>query len=247
MIQGFYSAAIGAQQQMKKMDVQANNIANVNTYGFKAERAAFGALMYGMVEGTEGNLPRGSGAAVVSTGTDFSDAAIEETGRKQDYAIIGEGYFGLYDPATEEISFTRDGSFALGSFQQLVEEEGEEPYYEQVFYLTDGEGRQVLDRQGYPIVVGDGGYDDVQPVGVFTIQYEDGLQHVGSGRFVAGDKNGQIWISQAEVRQGYLETSNADLATELGKVIEAQRAYSYALRMVTTADEVETTVVNLAN
>lgn len=247
MIQGFYSAAIGAQQQMKKMDVQANNIANVNTYGFKAERAAFGALMYGMVEGTEGNLPRGSGAAVVSTGTDFSDAAIEETGRKQDYAIIGEGYFGLYDPATEEVSFTRDGSFALGSFQQLVEEEGEEPYYEQVFYLTDGEGRQVLDRQGYPIVVGDGGYDDVQPVGVFTIQYEDGLQHVGSGRFVAGDKNGQIWISQAEVRQGYLETSNADLATELGKVIEAQRAYSYALRMVTTADEVETTVVNLAN
>ena len=247
MIQGFYSAATGAQQQMKKMDVQAKNIANVNTYGFKAERASFGALMYGMVEGTEGDLPKGSGAAIVSTGTDFSDSSIEETGRKQDYAIIGEGYFGLYDPATEEISFTRDGSFALGSFQQLVEEEGEEPYYEQVFYLTDGEGRQVLDRQGYPIVVEDGGYDDVQPVGVFTIQYEDGLQHVGSGRFVAGEKNGQIWISDTEARQGYLESSNADLATELGKVIEAQRAYSYALRMVTTADEVETTVVNLPN
>ena len=175
MIQGFYSAATGAQQQMKKMDVQANNIANVNTYGFKAEQASFGALMYGMVEGTEGVLPRGSGAAVVSTGTDFSSAPIEETGRSQDYAIIGEGYFGLYDPETDEISFTRDGSFALGSFQRLVEEEGEEPYYEQVFYLTDGEGRQVLDRQGYPIEVQDGGYDDVQPVGVFSIQYQDGL------------------------------------------------------------------------
>ena len=247
MIQGFYSAATGAQQQMNKMDVQANNIANVNTYGFKAEQASFGALMYGMVEGTEGDLPRGSGAAVVSTGTDFSSAPIEETGRSQDYAIIGEGYFGLYDPETDEISFTRDGSFALGSFQRLVEEEGEEPYYEQVFYLTDGEGRQVLDRQGYPIEVQNGGYDDVQPVGVFSIQYQDGLQHVGSGRFVAGEKNGQLAITQAEVRQGYLESSNADLATELGKVIEAQRAYSYALRMVTTADEVETTVVNLAN
>ncbi len=247
MIQGFYSAATGAQQQMKKMDVQANNIANVNTYGFKAEQVSFGALMYGMVEGTEGDLPRGSGAAVVSTGTDFSSAPIEETGRSQDYAIIGEGYFGLYDPETDEISFTRDGSFALGSFQRLVEEEGEEPYYEQVFYLTDGEGRQVLDRQGYPIEVQDGGYDDVQPVGVFSIQYQDGLQHVGSGRFVVGEKNGQLAITQAEVRQGYLESSNADLATELGKVIEAQRAYSYALRMVTTADEVETTVVNLAN
>lgn len=60
-------------------------------------------------------------------------------------------------------------------------------------------------------------------------------------------EHGQLAITQAEVRQGYLESSNADLATELGKVIEAQRAYSYALRMVTTADEVETTVVNLAN
>ena len=84
-------------------------------------------------------------------------------------------------------------------------------------------------------------------MGVFSIQYQDVLQHVGSGRFVAGEKNGQLAITQAEVRQGYLESSNADLATELGKVIEAQRAYSYALRMVTTADEVETTVVNLAN
>lgn len=245
MLQAFYSAATGAQQQMKKMDVQANNIANVNTYGFKAERATFGALMYSMVEGAETELPRGSGAALVSTGTDFSAAALEETGRAQDYAIIGDGYFGLYDPETEEISFTRDGSFALGSYQQLVEEEGEEPYLKEVFYLTDGEGRQVLDNQGYPIVVEDG--DEVQPVGVFVMQYQDGLQHVGSGRFVAGEKNGQIWISNAEVRQGYLESSNADLGEELGKVIEAQRAYSYALRMVTTADEVESTIINLAN
>ena len=59
-----------------------------------------------------------------------------------------------------------------------------------------------------------------QPVGVFTIQYLDGLQHVGSGRFVTTEKNGAVWMSPSEVRQGYLESSNVDLASEMGKVID---------------------------
>ena len=86
-----------------------------------------------------------------------------------------------------------------------------------------------------------------QPVGVFTIQYLDGLQHVGSGRFVTTEKNGAVWMSPSEVRQGYLESSNVDLASEMGKVIEAQRTYSYVVRMMQTADEIETTVNNLTN
>lgn len=242
MLQAFYSATIGAQQQMQRMNVQGNNIANVNTYGYKAEKPAFNALMYGTVDGVDGaELPRGSGTLMVSTATDFRASDLTETGRAQDYAVIGEGFFALYNPATEEVSYTRDGSFTLGSFQQ-PDENGE---MQQVFYLTDGEGRQVLDTQGYPIVVTDP--EARQPVGVFTIQYKDGLQHLGSGRFLMGEKNGQVWISESEVRQGFLESSNTDLATEMGKVIEAQRAYSYALRMVTTADEVETTIINLTN
>lgn len=242
MIQAFYSAAVGAQQQMERMGVHGNNIANVNTYGYKAEKPAFHALMYSMVDGVNGvQLPKGSGTAMASTATDFSDGVIEETGRTQDYAIVGNGFFALYDPESQEISYTRDGSFTPGMFLQ-TNEAGEA---EEVWYLTDGEGRQVLDNQGYPIRMTD--TDAEQPVGVFLIQYEDGLQHAGSGRFLAGEKNGTVWISDAEVRRGYLETSNTDLATELGKVIETQRAYTYALRMVTTADEVETTINNLPN
>ena len=68
-----------------------------------------------------------------------------------------------------------------------------------------------------------------------------------SGRFVTTEKNGNVWVGTAKVQQGYLETSNTDLAYEMGKVIESQRAYVYALRMVTTADEVETTINNLTN
>ena len=61
------------------------------------------------------------------------------------------------------------------------------------------------------------------------------------------EKNGAVWMSPSEVRQGYLESSNVDLASEMGKVIEAQRTYSYVLRMMQTADEIETTVNNLTN
>lgn len=64
MIQGFYSAAVGAQQQMRNLDIRGNNVANVNTYGYKAQVPAFESLMYGMLDGIDGNqLPRGSGSA----------------------------------------------------------------------------------------------------------------------------------------------------------------------------------------
>ena len=164
MLQAFYTATVGAQQQMERMGVQGNNMANANTFGFRAEKPAFEALMYRMVDGIDGQqLPKGSGTRMVSTITDFRSVAMEETGRKQDYAIVGDGFFALYDPDTGEISYTRDGSFALSSFQQIKEDGTTDTLY----YLADGEGRQVLDTNGYPIVVTDA--EARQPVGVFTI------------------------------------------------------------------------------
>ena len=235
MIQGFYSAVVGAQQQMQRINVQGNNISNVNTYGFKAQVPSFQALMYRMQEGAEGSqLPRGSGAYMSDTATNWQDGVFQETGRDLDYAIVGEGYFALYEPGTGEISFTRDGSFTLSAFQ--VEDQNAEGGVSYAYYLSDGEGRQVLNQSGYPIQVTDPS-EDLQ-VGVFTIQYQDGLQRDGSSRFLMGDKNGLVWASDSEARRGMLEQSNTDLATELSQVIEAQRSYSYVLKMVQTADEV---------
>ena len=250
MIQGFYSAAVGAQQQMYSMDVHGNNISNINTQGFKAQVPSFQSLMYSMQGGIDGSqLSKGSGSLMALTGTDFSAGPMEETGRSLDFAIAGEGYFALYEPATGQVSFTRDGSFTLSSFQEPVEDqEGQTDQAGQtqtVYYLSDGEGRQVLGTDGYPIAVTDPNAD--LSVGVFTIQYQDGLERAGSSRFLMGAKNGVVRSSDSQVRRGFLESSNADLATELTGVIEAQRSYSYALKMVTTADEVETTINNLTN
>lgn len=244
MLQGFYSAVVGAQQQMYRMDVQGNNISNVNTNGFKAQVPSFQALMYRMQEGAEGSqLPRGSGAYMSGTATNWDKGTIQETGRDLDYAIIGEGFFALYDPGTGEVSFTRDGAFTLSSFQ--VDDPDAEGGVGHAYYLSDGEGRQVLNQSGYPILVTDP--SEELPVGVFTIQYQDGLQRDGSSRFLMGDKNGVVWVSDSEARRGMLEQSNTDLATELSQVIEAQRSYSYVLKMVQTADEVESTINGLTN
>ena len=146
MIQGFYSAAVGAQQQMRSMDVHANNIANVNTYGYKAQTPAFQALMYGMLDGADGSqLPKGSGSRLALTGSDFSAGPLEQTGRQLDYAIVGDGFFALYDPASGEVSFTRDGSFTLSPLQvEQQSDDGEESVVETRYYLSDGDGRQVL-------------------------------------------------------------------------------------------------------
>ena len=191
MIQAFYSAAVGAQQQMRHLDVHGNNIANVNTYGFKAQIPAFQTLMYGMLGGADGNqLPKGSGSALALTGSDFSSGPLEQTDRDLDYAIVGDGFFALYDPTSGEVSFTADDGT-----QGTGDNGAQEPVLETRYYLSDGEGRQVLGADGYPIEVTDPSAD--LPIGVFAIQYQDGLERVGSGRFVMNAKNGSVWASTA--------------------------------------------------
>lgn len=240
MNMSFYTAAVGAQQQQNRMNIQANNIANVNTYGFKAERPSFAALIYDNIRGIDGaQLPRGNGSYIVMAETDFQAGGIVDTGRAQDYAISGSGFFALQDPVSGEISFTRDGSFTLSSFQR----QNENGVMETVQRLSDGMGRFVLSNEGIPIEVQNA--QEKQPVGIFDFVNTNGMQHVGGNRFVPVDKNGQIRLGTGTLINGALEASNTDLAYELSKIIESQRSFSYALRMVQTSDEIETTVNNL--
>ena len=236
----FYTAAVGAQQQQRRLDIQGNNIANLNTYGFKAEKPAFSSLLYGAFPGAgDGALLRGVGSAMSMAQTDFHSGAFVETGRVQDYAIQGDGFFALQDPGSGAFSYTRDGSFTLAPFRQRSDT-GE---IETVYYLSDGAGRYVLSDTGGRIQVSDP--QAVQPVGVYDFINTDGMRHLDGGRFASAEKNGQVLRGSGRVVSGMLEASNADLAYELSKVIEAQRSFSYALRMVQTSDEIETTVNGL--
>lgn len=182
MNMSFYTAAVGAEQQQTRLDVLGNNIANLNNTGFCAKRPVFTALMYDFMDGVDGaRLPRGSGAYMSSADSNFAAQAMPDTGRAQDYAIEGDGFFALWDPATEEYSYTRDGSFVVSMFTVPLEE-GEEPELDAdgneilektVWYLSDGDGRFVLSNEGRLIEVED--QNAQQPVGVFDFVNTNGM------------------------------------------------------------------------
>lgn len=258
MNMSFFNAAVGAQQQQLRMDVQANNIANVNTFGFKAKQVSFQQLMYGNIRGIdEEELPRGAGTQMVKATTSFTSGTYMDTGRLYDFAINGSGFFALYNPITGEISYTRDGSFTLSEVlvpapveeeeaqepQEGEEEEDAAPEMISEWRLSDGDGRFVLDSRGNFLQVSDPTAE--LDIGVFDYAIYDGMQHADTGRFLATEKNGGLYWGTGKVERGVLEGSNVDLALEMTKVIEAQRAYSYALKMVQTSDEIETTINNL--
>ncbi len=248
----FYTAKVAAWQQQERLNVYANNIANVNTFGFKAKRPAFSALMTGPVTGIEADLPRGVGARMVMAETDFSDTSFKETGLAFDYAISGSGFFALQDPVTGEYTFTRDGSFIKSEFQsleQVYDEYGEpvlgedgEPLEEMVtrWYLSDGHGRFVIGEDGQRVEVTSD--SEPLPVGIFDFINYNGMQMQGDNTIIPVDKNGALRRGTGKPIQGYLEVSNTDLAYEIAKVIETQRSFSYVLKMVRTADEIDSSV-----
>lgn len=302
MNQSFFIAAVGAHQQLKRLTVHGNNIANLNTYGFKAEKSRFASLMYedlkgigeqaglggaaadivappfggvsgagragteaeaeagieeaageeaaggeeaGAAEGGFELLPSGVGARLWTTATDFKMGPVAETRKDQDYFINGDGFFAIADLVTGEISLTRNGAFVISELMRPTGEvdENNQPIMERTYYLSDNEGRFVLSATGGMIEVED--EHEEQPVGVFDYINYNGMEHVNDTLFRAVDKNGGIRTGTGKAMRGFLEMSNADLAEEMTKVIESQRAYGMALKMVQVSDEIETTINGL--
>lgn len=245
MNQSFYTGAVGAQQQMNVMNIISNNIANVNTTAFKAEKARFTALLRQQMESVEeGNYSSGVGARLLMTSTDHTDGVLMQTGRAQDYAIRGDGYFALVNLNTNEVTFTRNGAFEITYYERnMGEDEFGNPIIQKVQTLTDGHGNFVLGRNGNIITVTDP--NAMQNIGVFDYGNYDGMLHQSSTEFMPVDKNGNLYFGAGELVQGALEGSNVDLAESFSKVIEAQRAYSMALKMIQTSDEIETTINSL--
>lgn len=246
MNQSFFIGALGAHQQQKSLAVTSNNIANVNAHGFKAGKSRFVQLMYENLRSAEGgDVKSGLGTCVWTTDTNFAPGPGAYTGYSQDYMIEGNGFFALVDLNTNEISFTRSGNFCMASMQRpvgILDENGQ-PVMETVYYLSDGNGRFVLGENGGMIEMDDP--NEKQPVGIFDYINYNGMEHRDGIRFLPVEKNGNLTLASGKLIQGYLEGSNVDLADEMTKVIETQRSYSMALKMMTTSDEIESTINSL--
>lgn len=230
----FWTAARGVRSHQEHMNILANNISNLNTTGYKVKTGAFLDLMYYNMRAPEEDLTRlkaGTGMMVERTDTDFSPVMAGPTYQPMDYAILEEGFFILRDPASGEITYTRNGHFSAS-----VRTDG--------MYLITDAGKLVLDANRNPIRVEDG-KASVDP-GVVTFINTNGMLSVGDNEFAPVPKNGApILVRDPNLRSGYLEMSNVDLAEEYSKVIKVSRAYAYALKMVQTSDEVEQTINGL--
>lgn len=232
----FYTAALGAAGQQEKMNVIANNIANVNTDGFRSKNAVFSDLMYYNMrdeQGADTRVKAGSGIAMGRTDTDFSESSMAPTGGNTDFAISGRGFFMLQDPNTQAVSYSRNGKFNMS-----LRADG--------FYLVNDNGKLVLDENRNPIRLDEEGIVGGARPGIYTFPVQQGMLNTGNNELTATEKNGEPVLSaDAELRQGYLEQSNVNLADEMSKTIECSRAYSYVLKMIQTSDEIEQVINSL--
>lgn len=221
-------------EEQKKMDVVGNNLANVNNYGYKAKTTVFYDLMYYNLNnytGADTPLKAGTGIHVEKTNTNFDPMGFVTTEGKFDYAIVQEGFFMLRSPITNEITYSRNGHFSMSK-------RGDE------FYLVNDNGNFVLDQNQNPIQVIDGELSS--EIGVYGFNILDGMQSIGNNEFTPVLKNGQPFlIPGAKLENKTLEMSGVNVADDFTRMIEAQRAYSYALKMVQTSDEIVNTINTL--
>ncbi len=255
-------AATGMQAQQLNVDVIANNIANLSTTGFKRQRAEFQDLIYqnmsrpGGVSSDNGNvIPTG-----IQIGTGVSAGAVYriheqgnvvQTGNELDLAVEGEGFFQIELPNGEP-GYIRAGAFQLNNQGQIVSAEG---YVVSPGITVPEDAISVAVNQSGEVRVKYSDQTTEELIGQFDIvrfQNEAGLQALGDNLYQETEASGGPVVSTAgqpgfgTIRQGYLETSNVDVVTELTTLITAQRSYEMNSRIISTSDEMLKTVTQLA-
>lgn len=252
MMQSVLTAGSGLSSQQARLDNIANNIANVNTNGFKSTRIDFKDALYTTMESpitseNQNDLEKGVGALIGATYEQFSQGAVKETGEPLDFAIEGNGFFTLQSGDGNTV-YTRNGNFAV-----THEASGS--------YLVNSDGDYVMDTAGNRISVsGDGENLEVNSDGVISENNQvigqmnivnfanpEGLDTSGESNWKTTAESGNVIAADGKVMQGSLEGSNVELAQEMTLLIRTQRAYSLASRALTTADEMDGLANNMRN
>lgn len=243
---GYYTAASGVISYQLALDVTANNLANVNTFGFKASRPSFADLIYTERNNNNTETQFGHGVRVQKTDMMFEQSQLRESGQPLDFACLDEGFFAIEVPEDGRINYTKDGSF------MMARESENDPWM-----LCNGWGGWVLDYDGNRIEIPfKEGTDETEidetalaeMVGVYTFENPYGLDMVGDNYYVANASSGPAFSNpEARKKQKWLEASSTNVANEMSKVIEYQRAYQLNVNMVKTHDELENIINNLRN
>ncbi len=260
MMRSLWSAASGMKGQQVSVDTIANNLANVNTTGYKAQTTQFKTLLYQTLETRSTNAQGetkptsaqvGLGTRVASINSNFTQGSQIANDSPTAMCIIGEGFFAVEDG--DETHYTRNGNFtwALDSDGNKV--------------LTTAEGYKVLDQSGKAITVPntvergfsvnpddasisyqnlDGTYTNTgQSIALYQFTNRVGLDKIGENLFDETDASGEPmgeWntngLIKSSIAQNYLEGSNVNVADEMVNLIVSQRAYEMNSKAITTTD-----------
>lgn len=254
-------AATGMNAQEQNLEVIANNIANINTTGFKRSRAEFTDLIY-QTERVMGVSTRGRDATVpegAQVGLGVRTAAIRSlqlqgaltsTGNSLDLAISGRGWYQVTTPAGDTV-YTRDGAFNTNATGQLVTTDG---YVVTPAILIPATATSVTVSQTGVVTATVSGQSTPQQLGQLTIANfinEAGLQALGNNLFQQTAASGQATVGVpgdtafGVIQQGYLEASNVDPVSEITNLISAQRAYEMNSKVIQAADQMSGTISNM--
>jgi flagellar basal body rod protein FlgG len=219
----------------RRQEIVANNLANVSTTGFKAERA-FGTLLDGTRGGPSGAAPQADAA------TDWRVGTMRDTGAPLDLALEGEGFFVVGTPQGERL--TRGGSLALDARGQLVDRNGNALLGARGPIVVSPElaakGSLTVDRAG-TVRVGDQALDVLRLEGRAP---GEALAHAGEGLFVPGATRTALAPEARTVRQGAVEESNVNPLSSMVDMIAVQRAYAAAQKTLLVIDDVRDTAAN---
>ena len=260
MMQSLAVVRTGLEAEQAKMDVISNNLANVNTTGFKRMRPVFSDLLYqdptqaggftSQATNYPSGLQQGTGANVVATEPMVTQGSLEQTGNALDIAINGQGYFQILLPSGQ-IAYTRDGSFQISAQGQVVDAKGYQlqppitiPRNAQSITIgNDGTVSVQIQRQAQPSQVGLIQLANfINPAGLQSMGDNLALQTQASGAPITGQpsQNGL-----GTVAQGYLEGSNVKMVDEMVNLVVAQRAYEASSKIIQASDEMMQMVNNL--
>lgn len=250
MIRSLWTAASGMAAQKLNLDVIANNLANVNTAGFKKSRSDFQDLLYqnlrspGAATAGGGQVPTGiqigMGTRPVSVQKVFSQGDYVQTKNDLDMAIEGKGFFKVLSNGDEV--YMRSGAFKVDSEGYICTSDGDRLQPE--FAIPSGTANITIDSGGNIVAMGaDGTELGSTQLTLYSFANPSGLLSIGGNRYIPSAASGDPVEGtpgvdgMGTIAQGYLEMSNVDVVEEMVNMITGQRAYEICSKSIKAADE----------
>lgn len=251
MLRAFSTAATGMTAQQNMVDVISNNLANINTTGFKRSQINFQDLLYVTMEesGTEvasgiispTGLEIGSGVRAASTVKVFTAGELQNTGNDLDIAISGEGFLQVIMP-NGELRYTRDGALMINGEGELVTSQGY-PIEPSISGIPEGAKVEIENNGGVIVTDSTGSQSNAGTIQLVRFSNPSGLSSEGNNLLAETPASGSPTTGTpgqngfATIQSRFLEKSNVQMVTELVNLITAQRAYEINSRAIRAGDD----------